>query len=149
MTTTLLADGKGVGSQEADLLGEVAHHGEQAGDEQGNVEVVNVGAEIAEAIPGPPAVGVVVPPDQGVDEGVEVGHLDVEEEDDGGELAVAVEVPQGHEADDVCEGGEQDAADEVGREGGGGDGFSFAGHDDPGTVTAEQAFRAGHDEGLK
>ena len=99
---------------------------------------MNVRAEIAEAISGPPTVSVIVSPDQCVDDGVKVGHFDVEDKDDGCELAVSVEMLQRDETDDVCESGEENTTDKVGCEGGSGDGFSFPRHNDPGTVTAEQ-----------
>lgn len=108
---------KRVGPEVADLEGEVAHDGQQAGGIEADGQVVHVGVDVAQAVAGPPGLQVVVAPEEGVDDGAQVLDLDVEDEEGGGELAVAVEEAQGHEADEVGEDAEEDAADEVGCEG--------------------------------
>lgn len=110
---------------------EVAHDGQQAGDVEAGAAVVHKGLDVAKTVAGPPRLHVVGVPERGHDNGEDVFDLDDGDEDDGGKLAVAVEQPQRHEADEVGDDAEDDAHGEVGREGRGDErGHAVAEHDD-------------------
>lgn len=105
-----------VGPQAADLDGQVPHDGQQACGIDADAKVVQIGVEVAQAVARPPGCHIVVAPDESIDNISQVLHLGIEDEDGGGEFSVAVEQPQGDEADEVGEDAKEDAADEVGRE---------------------------------
>lgn len=147
--TALLPLGERVRPEVAHLEGEIPHDGQQAGGIEANGQVVHIGVDVAQAVAGPPGLQVVVAPEEGVDDGAQVLDLDVEDEEGGGELAVAVEEAEGHEADEVGEDAEEDAADEVGCEGGG----RVRGRDgvagpDGGSVAGEVVEEGGHGDGF-
>lgn len=118
VATSLLRPRQGTCTHEADLLREVAHDGQQTGGIDGVGEVVQVRAHVAEAVALEPLLNIVIPPDQGVNNGLEVLELNAEDKDDRSKLAVAVKQPHGDKADEVGDDGEEDAADQVCHQGG-------------------------------
>lgn len=96
---------------------EVAHNGQETGDEDASAAIVHKRFNVAEAVAGPPRLHVVGVPNGRHEDGEDVLDLDDNDEDNGGELSVAVQEPERHETDEVGNDGEDDADDEVGREG--------------------------------
>ncbi|KAI6772319.1 hypothetical protein HG530_003277 [Fusarium avenaceum] len=92
VTSAPFVNSQGISPQKANLLSEIAHDGEQASAEKSVGEVRVIWVEIAKALPRPPLASVVVPPDEGVDDGIEVCPLDVGDEDNSCEFAITVEV---------------------------------------------------------
>lgn len=92
VTPASLLDGQGIGAQKTDLLSEVAHYGEQAGDEQCHLEVGIVRADIAEPFARPPLASIIVSPDKGVDDCVEIGKLNVGNKYNSREFSIAVKI---------------------------------------------------------
>lgn len=78
--------------------------------------MLEVTVEVAEAVAGPPRAGVVGGPEERVDDGLHVLQLDDDDEDDAGQLAVAVQHAHRHHAAQVGQQAERDAQDEVGPE---------------------------------
>lgn len=131
---TLLSCRHGIRSQQTNLLGEVPHNSKQTSSIHAIGKVINEGPHIAESIAREPLSHVVVAPDEGVEHGLDVLEFHGQDEDDGGELAVAVEEAQGDQADEVGDDGEEDAEDEVGRQCVGGVGAVARDGDDHGVA---------------
>lgn len=118
-------------AHDAHLVGEVAHNGQQAGDVDAGAAIVHKLLNVAEAVARPPRLHVVGVPEGRRDDGEDVFDLDDGDEDDGRELAVAVQESERHEADQVSYDGEDDAENKVGSEGRGGKGRDVGDrHDD-------------------
>lgn len=97
----LLAHSQRVCTQDADLLRDIAHNGQEAGREHASTSIVNKLLDIAETIAWPPGLHVVVAPNEGHDDGEGVFNLDDKDEDDGGELTIPVEMAEWHKADEI------------------------------------------------
>ena len=128
-------------------MSEIACDGEQTCGKESDREVVEEGADIAEAVSGPPFLDVVVTPDQGVDDSLNVLEHDVDYEYKGGQLAVTIKELQWHETDNVGHDAQQDAEDEVGGQGGGGVRRDARGSNDEGIATWENMCCLVHGEG--
>lgn len=80
---------------------DIAHNGQETRREHASAAIINKLLEVAEAITWPPGLHVVGAPDEGHDDSEGVFNLDDEDEDDGGELTIPVEMAEWHKADEI------------------------------------------------
>lgn len=113
VATSLFPRRQRICAHEADLVREVPHDGQHAGDEEHDNEVLHIRQHIAIAISSPPFLHVVVAPDESVHNRQEVLNHRCRDEHHGGELAILVEKTQRNQAYDDRDEPEEYATDEV------------------------------------
>jgi hypothetical protein len=80
------------------------------------LEIGIVGADIAEPLARPPLASIIVSPDKGVDDCVKIRELNVGNEYNSREFAIAVKVFERYYTCYIGDGGKKYSADEIGRE---------------------------------
>ena len=95
-------------------MSKVSHNGQHTGAVESEGEVVDVWADVANALALPPRVDIVVSPDERVHDSLEVLSFHVEDEYSRRKLSIAIEQAERHQADQVAADGQQNTTDEVG-----------------------------------